>query len=50
MVGVLSVERDTQLIATTSLPGFVGGSQWGGGFYGYRLKFLAPLRLSVNFF
>ena len=27
-----------------------GGSQWGGGFYGYRLKFWLLLRLSVNFF
>ena len=26
------------------------GSQWGSVFYGYRLKILAPLRLSVNFF
>ena len=28
----------------------IRGSQWGGGFYGYRAKILALLRLSANFF
>ena len=28
----------------------IGGSQWGVGFYGYRLKFWLVYGLSVNFF
>ena len=29
----------TQLFSRETLEGLSGGSEWGGGFYGYRLKF-----------